>query len=165
MRQATYAISVQNVTSLIALMILLPLAGRTLESYGYTPLRKDVWLLRLSAVILVVGCLTLALAPTVWLSMLSLVVYSLSSGFAPLLRSTLSAVIEPHTIGTANTVLSAVECGVTLAAAPALGWILSKGLSMGGMWMGLELMVMAGLSSVTALCVFWFKLPDGMAQA
>lgn len=114
---------------------------------------------RISVVFLISGCLILALAPTAWLCILSLVIFSASNGLGSVIRAILSSIVEPHTIGALNSVLSATECGITIISAPSLGWVLNKGRDMGGIWRGLEFMVVTGLATVCAALISWFKLP------
>lgn len=116
---------------------------------------------RISLAFLISGCLLLALAPTAWLCILSLVIFSASNGLGSIIRAILSSIVEPHTIGALNSVLSATECGITIISAPSLGWVLNKGRDMGGIWRGLEYMVVTGLATVCAALISWFKLPVG----
>lgn len=143
------------------LTIILPLVGKVLSRWGYSPLRKDLMLGRISLLFLISGCLLLALAPTAWLCILSLVIFSASNGLGSIIRAILSSIVEPHTIGALNSVLSATECGITIISAPSLGWVLNKGRDMGGIWRGLEFMVVTGLATVCAGLFSWFKLPVG----
>lgn len=52
-----------------------------------------------------------------------------------------------------------------LVSSPFLGWLLSKGLEAGGMWMGLPYLACAGLATVTGVLIATFRLPRGFAQA
>lgn len=163
---ATYISTVSNVTSVVALLVLLPAASFVLvRRFGYDVLRRDLLLTRASVVLVVLGSFMLAFAPAPWLFVLSLVVTSLGAGFSPLCRALLNAVVEPHTVAALNTTISTLETLMALAGAPVLGWLLSRGLELDGPWLGLPYLVTAGCSVLVLLAVFAFRIPVGFAQA
>lgn len=111
------------------------------------------------------GCIILAVAPVAWLCILSLVIFSASAGFESLVRAILSSVVEPHTIGTLNTVLGTMESLMGVFSSPTFGWLLSRGIEIGGFWMGLSFMVASIFGLITIGFVFAFRLPSAFARA
>jgi MFS family permease len=126
---------------------------------GYTPLRRDLTLARASLVFAFVGTVIIAVAPFGALCIIALVIFSFGSGFPALFRALICAVVEPHTLGTLNTAIAMTESLMGLVSSPALGWLLSKGIDLGGGWMGLPFMVSAALVAVVTALLFIFRLP------
>ncbi|POR35467.1 COP9 signalosome complex subunit 2 [Tolypocladium paradoxum] len=137
---ATYVSTVSNITSVVALLVILPIASSILvKRLGYDALKRDLLLSRASVALVVLGSFMLAFAAAPWLFVSSLIITSLGAGFSTLCRALLNAVVEPHTVATLNTTISTMETLTGLLGAPALGWLLSRGLDLGGPWLGLPL--------------------------
>ncbi|OWT43035.1 MFS transporter [Pochonia chlamydosporia 170] len=163
---ATYVSTVSNITAAVVLLVLLPAGSWILvKKRGLDPLNRDLMLMRASLIFVIAGNFLTAFAPTVWLFIISLIVTSLGTGFTTLCRALLNAVVEPHTVATLNTTVSMMETIMGLVSSPVLGWLLSKGLELGGVWMGLPYLVCAILAALTGALILAFKLPVGFAQA
>jgi len=148
------------------LLVILPLASSYLtKRYGYDALRRDLYLSRVSVVLVVTGGFMLAFAAVPWLLVSSLIVTSMGIGFTMLCRALLNAVVEPHTVATLNTTISTMETLMGLVGAPALGWLMSRGMELGGPWLGLPYLVTAICSALVLVAVFAFRIPAGFAQA
>lgn len=126
---------------------------------------RDLTLARGSMLFMVAGSLLMFLASVPAFFILSLVIQSLGFAFNPLCRALLNAVVEPHTVATLNTTISLIEMLAALVGGPGFGWLLSKGIELGGSWLGLPFLVMAGLTACVSVAVFRFKLPNTVAQA
>ncbi|KAM3524283.1 hypothetical protein MY4038_007824 [Beauveria bassiana] len=161
---ATYILSIENFFALGVLMVVLPATAWALDRRGRSPLQRDLFLARVSAVFAFLGTTLIAFAPVGWLCMLALVIYSFASGFSPLFRSILSIIVEPHTIGALNTVIATIESIMGLISAPTLAWLFNRGMDLGGVWIGLPFMFTALLAALSTLGVFAFKLPFSFAQ-
>ncbi|PMB65362.1 hypothetical protein BM221_008718 [Beauveria bassiana] len=162
---ATYILSMENFFALGVLMVVLPATAWALDRRGRSPLQRDLFLARVSAVFAFLGTTLIAFAPVGWLCMLALVIYSFASGFSPLFRSILSIIVEPHTIGALNTVIATIESIMGLISAPTLAWLFNRGMDLGGVWIGLPFMFTALLAALSTLGVFAFKLPFSFAQS
>ncbi|KAF1733307.1 hypothetical protein CRV24_007206 [Beauveria bassiana] len=162
---ATYILSIENFFALGVLMVVLPATAWALDRRGRSPLQRDLFLARVSAVFAFLGTTLIAFAPVGWLCMLALVIYSFASGFSPLFRSILSIIVEPHTIGALNTVIATIESIMGLISAPTLAWLFNRGMDLGGVWIGLPFMFTALLATLSTLGVFAFKLPFSFAQS
>ncbi|KAH7126377.1 COP9 signalosome complex subunit 2 [Dactylonectria estremocensis] len=135
---ATYISTAGILATVVALLVILPLASLLIEKrYNYGPLHRDLFLSRVSISFLAVGVLLMTFAAAPWLFITSLVIASLGNGFAALCRALLNAVVEPHTLATLNTTISLSEMLIALISGPATGWLLSKGMDLGGAWQGL----------------------------
>ncbi|XP_044721311.1 major facilitator superfamily domain-containing protein [Hirsutella rhossiliensis] len=162
---AAYVSTVNNVTSVVVLLVVIPAASSILVKHcGYDAQLRDLVLSRASIILVVVGGYMQALAAVPWLFVLSLIITSLGGGFTPLCRALLSAIVEPHMVATLNTTLSTMETLVSLVGAPALGWLLSHGFELGGPWLGLPYLVTAGCSTLVLATVFAFGNPDESAK-
>ncbi|KHO01274.1 MFS transporter [Metarhizium album ARSEF 1941] len=163
---ATYISTVSNVTAAVVLLVVLPagswvLANKCKEG----PLKRDLILTRMSVVFIMAGSFLIAMAPTVWLFIAALVLTSLGTGFSTLCRALLNAVVEPHTVATLKTTVSMMETVMGLVSSPILGWLLSKGIELGGIWMGLPYLVCAVLAALTGVMMLAYRFPTGFAQA
>jgi MFS family permease len=112
-------------------------------------------LARASIVIFIVGSLFTALAPVPWLFVIAMVITNIGVGVSSLCRALLNAVVEPHTVATLNTTMSTMETLVGFLGAPVMGWLLSRGMELGGVWMGLPYLAttLLGVAVMTALAV------------
>ncbi|PFH62851.1 hypothetical protein XA68_11632 [Ophiocordyceps unilateralis] len=159
---ATYISTVSNITSVVVLLVILPsISAILVRRRTYNPLERDLLLSRVSSALVVVGGFMLAFAAVRWLFISSLVIISLGVGFGVLCRALLNTLVEPHTVATVNTTISMVETVVSLAGAPALGWLLSCGLEAGGPWLGLSFLVSAGFCTLAYLAISIYRVPAG----
>lgn len=160
---ATYVQTVDSVTALVALLVILPAGSWILvNKRGYGPLRRDLLLSRISVLFVIGGSLLTAFAPVPWLFVISLVITSLGVGFSTLCRALLNAIVEPHTVATLNTTVSMMEAVMGLVSSPVLGWLLSQGIELGGPWMGLPFIVCGGMALLSGILMAGFRLPDGV---
>ena len=164
--QATYVSTISNITALVALLLLLPASSWLLVNRcGFGPLSRDLFLTRISVVFVIVGSLLTAIAPVPWLYISALIITSLGVGCITLCRALLNAIVEPHTVATLNTTVSMLETMMGLIGSPVLGWLLSKGMDLGGLWMGLPYLVCGALAIGSGLLLAAFRLRRGFAQA
>lgn len=164
--QATYISTVSSITAAAVLLVFLPAGSWVLvHKRGLGPLERDLLLARISLMFVIGGNFLTAFAPTAWLFISALVVTSLGAGFSTLSRALLNAVVEPHTVATLNTTMAMMEGIMALVSSPFLGWLLSKGLEVGGVWMGLPYLACAGLATVAGILIAVFRLPRGFVQA
>lgn len=146
-------------------MILLPGASWALGRAGYTPLRRDLTLARVSIVFILIGMTIIALGPVSVICIIGLLIYSLGSGFPALFRGLVCAIVEPHTLGTLNTAIAMTENIMGLVSSPTLGWLLYQGFQLGGPWMGLSFLVASVLAAIVTIIMFVFRLPPGFERA
>ncbi|KAI9756993.1 MAG: hypothetical protein M1815_002328 [Lichina confinis] len=159
---ATYLTTVNKVTSVIVLLVVLPLVSRTLaKRYAMEVSPRDLYLSRGSILLVTAGSLLTAVAAAPWLLVVSLVVFSFGSGFPPQLRALLAGLVEQDSLATLNTTLATAETLMGLAGVPATGWLLSKGIELGGAWMGLLFVMTSACAALAAVAMFVWKLPTG----
>ncbi|KAK5990617.1 Efflux pump ustT-like protein [Cladobotryum mycophilum] len=157
---AAYVYTISDVTSITVFLLLLPLLSNLLANrFGFEPLRRDLLLARTSVIILSVGSLMAAAASVPWTFIGSLVIGSLGEGYSPLFRAVLNSVVEPHTIATLNTVISTANTLVGMVATPAFGWLLSKGIEIGGSGTGLPYFVACVWGVIALVAMSVFRIP------
>lgn len=101
----------------------------------------------------------LALASAPWMCIAALLVFSLSSGYAALLRAVLTLLVSDQSVGTLNTVIALVESVVSAIFAPLMGILLKKGLELGGAWSGLSFIFAGSCATVAFILVMAYRLP------
>ncbi|RFN53826.1 hypothetical protein FIE12Z_1860 [Fusarium flagelliforme] len=166
--KATYISTIGIIATVVCYLIILPITSNSLDKsrrYKSRPIARDLLLSRISITIMTVGLLLMGVAGTPWLFIISLIIVSIGNSFVALSRALLNALVEPHTIATLNTTVSLIEVMMGLTA-PAMSWLLAKGIDMGGSWMGLPFVVVGLLAMVTTGMLFAIKLPSsGVGQA
>lgn len=168
--QAAFLLTIRSTMNLCLCLVLLPLASAALLKSGPifgingSPLRKDLWLARVSGILLVIGSLLIAFAVTPWLLSIALVVFSLGGGYSATMRSLLNAFVEPHHLAMLNTLLGLLEFSGLMVAAPVLFGALQKGVALGGALTGLPFIISAGMCLVSTVVVAVFRIPRTMLQ-
>ncbi|KAK7433333.1 hypothetical protein QQZ08_000272 [Neonectria magnoliae] len=163
---ATYVLTVGIVATVTTLLVVLPIASTLVtKRYRYSPMRRDLFLSRVSVLFLAVGVLLMAFAGVPWMFVTSLVIASMGNAFNTLCRALVNAVVEPHTVATLNTTISLAEMIIAVISGPAVGWLMSQGMHLGGAWQGLPFLVMTFLAVVISVAMFAFRIPAGVAQA
>lgn len=164
--QATYVSTIGNLTTVILLLGILPLASLFLtRRLGYDVLIRDLTLARFSIAVTVVGSLITAIASVPWLLVTGLIITSLGNGFGVQCRAMLNGIVDPHTLATLNTTISTLETFVGFLSAPALGWLLSRGLELGGLWMGLPYLVTTATAGLAMIAMLIYRVPTESTQA
>jgi MFS family permease len=136
------------------LLVILPISSSILTKlFHFNSIKRDLYLARASIVVFIAGSLFTALAPVPALFVCAMVITNIGVGVSSLCRALLNAVVEPHTVATLNTTMSTIETLVGFVGAPVMGWLLSRGMELGGVWMGLPYFAttLLGVAVMTAL--------------
>lgn len=136
------------------MLVLLPLSSSILTKRPhFNSIKRDLFLARASIVVFIAGSLFTALAGVPWLFVIAMVITNIGVGVSSLCRALLNAIVEPHTVATLNTTMSTMETLVGFLGAPIMGWLLSRGMELGGVWMGLPYLAttLLGVAAMTAL--------------
>lgn len=131
---------------------MLPLVGNALLVRGWSAPAKDLWMARVSLVLLAAGAVTIALAGTRAVVTLGIVTLAAGSGYAYLMRSLMASLVAVEHTGLLYTVTSIFEAVGGLIAGPMLAQLFRIGLSWGGGWIGLPYFA-AGLTCMVSLLV------------
>ncbi|KAI1342802.1 major facilitator superfamily transporter [Xylariaceae sp. FL0016] len=135
--------------------------------------RRDLYLARASYLILALGILALALAPTLALFVAGLVVMALGSAFGSLTRSTMSLYVDPAHRSRLFSVVGMVEVLGSVYAQPMLAGLFSLGMRLEGGgddgddgddgrgrgWLGLPYFGLAALVAAAGCLLCFVRLP------
>lgn len=72
----------------------------------------------------------------------------------------LNAIVEPHTIGTLNTIITWVEMISMLVASPIISSLLKVGNAAGGAWVGLPFFAATIMATGGTAIVFMYRVPE-----
>ncbi|KAK1985383.1 ATP synthase F0 [Colletotrichum cereale] len=158
--KATLISTVSVIANIVMLLAILPAVGWCItKRTAVHPLIRDLWLVRLTGILLSLGCFMVAIAYTPWFFFVALIIFSLGTSYTNLCRAVLNAVVEPHTIGTLNTAISWVEQVSMLVSAPVISGFLRAGNAAGGAWIGLPYMAATMMSIGGTVLVCLYRLP------
>lgn len=113
---------------------------------------KDLWLSRVSIVVMMIGSFATGLGPTVELFLLGMVICDLGMGFPPALFSVMASMVRIEHHGLLYTCISVVRSLGQLTAGPLLSWAFQLGMKWGKEWYGLSF-VLAGLLQIVAVVI------------
>lgn len=119
---------------------------------------KDLALARYSAVMLFVGALVFAASPTIGLTIIGLVIFTLGGGFVALTRSLITTLVDKEHVARLYAAIAIVEILSSLAAAPSIAGLYAAGLKLKGPWLALPFYVLAFVCFVSGIGVWCFKL-------
>ncbi|KAH8881493.1 MFS general substrate transporter [Thozetella sp. PMI_491] len=159
---AGYLLGVRGIINALLLLVVLPTLSKLLESKDYrfqmsTP-AKDLYLARLSAFFAASGAVFLA-GSSIWIVTVGLVVNTLASGFAPLLRSLSTSFVEPQDTSKLYTLIAIMDTVGSLYAGPVLAWLFETGMRLQGLWVGLPYFWLAGVFAVVLVILLCVRLP------
>ncbi|KAL2876116.1 Sir2 histone deacetylase Hst2 [Colletotrichum sp. CLE4] len=158
--KATLLGTVSTVTNMVMLLAILPaLSWLITKRTGVHPLVRDLWLTRMSGILLAIGCFMVAIAFAPWFLITALIIFSMGTVYTNICRAILNAVVEPHTIGTLNTAITWVEQVSLLVSAPVISSLLKAGNSVGGIWLGLPYMAATVMAIGGTAIAFTYRLP------
>ncbi|GAB0138226.1 hypothetical protein EsDP_00006465 [Epichloe bromicola] len=159
--KATYISTISKVTSVVNLVVIVPLISRFVSKRkGWSnPLLRDLKLSYVSLGFLLAGSLVIVLTSASWLLITALVLVSLGYGFWSQQRVLLASTVEPAQLATLNTLIGTAETLSNLIGTPLLGWLLSKGIALGGFWMGLPFVFTTFCTIGAAFLLYSTKYP------
>lgn len=153
--QAGLINTMQSSVTLPVITVLLPSVALLLQKYLHlAPAKKDLWITRGSAVLMVLGSLFQGLAPTPALFVASVGFYELSRGYMPALLSVVAALVGREAQNRVYVCVAMMQAVGTLVAGPLLGQVFALGLGMGEGWYGLPFLVSGGLQGVAMVFTF-----------
>lgn len=158
----TLLITIRNGMNVLLLIVIFPYVSTLLmKGYGLSNQRKDLYLARVSQILVAVGWTLLAASPNWPTSVIGLTIASFGQGAMLLVRSFLTSLAPAHHIGTIYSVISMWDAFGTMVGAPLLAGLYKHGMNLGGGWIGLPFYFI-GLSSAFFACIlFVVRLPKG----
>ncbi|KAK5011319.1 hypothetical protein LTR28_003988 [Elasticomyces elasticus] len=160
--RATLVLAIRSGVDVLVLLLFLPGLSKFLVTrYGMHGKKKDLYLGRVSALLLSVGWSLVALSPTLPLAAISLVIATLGSGMILLVRSFMTALIPTHQVARLYTLISIVDTLGLMAGGPLLAAIFKAGLSAGGGLVGLPFLCIGILMLLVTGLLFVVRLRKG----
>ncbi|QDS76985.1 hypothetical protein FKW77_005832 [Venturia effusa] len=149
---ATALVSIRSGLILFSLLLFLPAMSKLLrQSLQFSSQKSDLVLAQGSTIIMSLGFLMIALAPTIPLLMVAMTLNSFGWGLALFLRSLMTSLVEEHHIARLNTLVGVVDTMGFLVGSPFLAWAFGKGLELGGWLTGLPFLICAGALAVVVV--------------
>ncbi|KFG83653.1 hypothetical protein MANI_015986 [Metarhizium anisopliae] len=153
--RASLLLSIKGVAALAVTTTILPLTSQLLlRKLSLSPVHKDVWMARASAMFLLLGAFCLGLAPTLETFLSSLVIFTVGIGYNLILRSLIASYAKDDKTGLMFTAISVSEGLGGLIAGPIMAMLFRVGLNLGRAWIGLPFLFAGLLFSTSTLIVF-----------
>ena len=138
LRQTGFLLSLRAFVNITLLLGILPgLSFYLTERLHFSSKSKDLSLARYSATFLVIGALVFATSPTIGLTIIGLVIYTLGGGFAALTRALITTLVDKEHIGRLYAAIAVLETITYLAAGPSIAGLYAAGLKLKGPWLAL----------------------------
>ncbi|KAH8652155.1 major facilitator superfamily domain-containing protein [Xylariales sp. PMI_506] len=150
--EAGYLLAVRGATSMVTLLVVLPAVTRALAS-RFSPLEKDLVLARASALLLALGGLLMADGDLA-VAITGYIVLTLGDGMSSLCRSLITSFADAEHRSTIFTLVSMMETLGAMGGGPTLAWLFSRGMNLGGAWVGLPYLGLSLLGLFAATMLF-----------
>ncbi|KAK6526737.1 hypothetical protein TWF281_009939 [Arthrobotrys megalospora] len=152
-----------NAAVCISVLFFLPFASAYLTgTLGISSQRKDLLIAQVSVALFAVGWYIVGLAPTLPITVVGLVVYTLGSGFSGSVRSLAASFVEPHHQARLSSFIAIMMTIGSFVGSPLLAGLYGWGVSTGNpVWYGLPFIGLGTVFTVMgfALCLK-LKLPE-----
>ncbi|KAH8689998.1 major facilitator superfamily domain-containing protein [Talaromyces proteolyticus] len=136
--EANYLVSLKALVNLILFLLLLPLISGSLIKYTSMSSRNaDLWIARGSSLFGVIGPTLLGIASSPLSMILSLILFTLSSGYPHVIQSYGTFLVKPADVAPFYSSLAMVRIVGTLVASPLLAMAFNIGLERRGDWFGI----------------------------
>jgi len=163
--KVAYIYSGRSGTSMVVLLILLPILGHYLAKKGFRAKEKDLWMARYSILMEFIGLLIEGFAPQASMMITGMVIGTLGIGSSLVIRSIGTSLVERHHIGSLYGAISIAESAGTMIAGPLLAGLFSGGMSLGRTWIGLPYFFCALLNAFIAIGLWLFRFREGEEES
>ncbi|GKT65420.1 ATP synthase F0 [Colletotrichum tofieldiae] len=127
---------------------------------GMHPLLRDLWLTRMTGILLTIGSFMVAIAFAPWFMICALIIFSMGSCYTNICRAMLNAIVEPGRIGTLNTIITWVEMMSMLVSSTIISSLLKAGNAAGGARVGLPFFAATIIAIGGTAVVFLYRVPE-----
>ncbi|ATY64237.1 MFS transporter [Cordyceps militaris] len=132
--KASLLIGIKYAVSIGLTAIVLPTLSQVLLKTGMAPHIKDWWIVRVSAMIGVLGALAMGMAPTVELFISALIFTEFGGGLQVALRGLVTELVDQSHIALVMTVLGMFMTISEMVAGPLMAQMFKVGMDWGGFW-------------------------------
>ncbi|KAI6354288.1 hypothetical protein MCOR25_008682 [Pyricularia grisea] len=160
---ASMLLAARTGSNLVFFVLVFPYISHVLTKTMHmsTP-AKDLLMARWTGAIGAAGSFLVALSSTPALFAVSLAVFSVGTGFSPVLRSLVNTLVEQHHLAMVNSLISFLELLGAFIAGPLLSKALSVGIKLGGAWVGLPFFAAGCSLALSAAMVSVYRLPKSV---
>lgn len=165
--QTGYLSALYGFGVLLSIIVILPAFSKLLASpTAPKPLRfpddhqRDLYMARVSSVALLIGSLAMSASPTVGSFIFGLAILSLGTGWGSYVRSVCTVFVDAAHRTRLYSIMSLVETAGQTYAEPMLAGLFSLGMRMGGLWIGLPYLGVAGFCVLALTLLLIVRLPD-----
>lgn len=139
----------------------LPKVGDTLMSprFRMTAFGKDLFLTRISTVMLVLGAFWQGLSQNIVMFFLGLFIETFGAATGPLARATVTHYVQPEYTARLYALIGMIEVVGSFIAGPVLAWCFDLGLKRKGLWIGLPWFYVSFLCAVALIGLYYVKPP------
>ena len=159
--QSTLLLTVRHIFTAVTLLVMLPLASRVLtNNFRLSSTKKDLYLAWGSEVFLAVGLTLLGLSHNIPSAAASLTIASFGSAAMFMVRSLLTSMVPTKQTARIHSVVSVAETLGGMLGSPVMAIVFSRGLRLGGGWLGLPFYVTGLVSGVSVVILFAMPATD-----
>ncbi|KAF7951967.1 uncharacterized protein EAE97_001464 [Botrytis byssoidea] len=152
---ASLILSLRALINILLLLFLIPfLSSLLITKFHFSSTHKDLLLARISSLFLILGALIIAISPSLHLTIIGLIIYTLGTGFVSLVRSLITRLVDQKHVARIFAMIAVVETSSALLTGPAVAGLYELGLVWRGEWTGwlglpfVGLAVVCGVGSV-----------------
>ncbi|KAL7937119.1 major facilitator superfamily domain-containing protein [Trichoderma chlorosporum] len=158
--ETTFLLSPFGLLNLTVLAILPKISDILMSSrFGYTSFGKDLFLTRVSTIILFLGAMIEGFSQNIFFFVIGLFVETFGAAASPLARATVTHYVEPEFVSRLYALVSTSEIIGSFIAGPVLAWCFDQGLQRRGVWIGLPWFYIALLSMITWVGLLFVRPP------
>ncbi|TGJ78963.1 hypothetical protein E0Z10_g9802 [Xylaria hypoxylon] len=161
--QAGLLLSLRAGVNIVLFTVILPLIINFLLAKTHAATR-DLRIGQASIVLMTIGAFIIASSASATFLIIGLVVYTLGTGFPPIIRSLVTFLVDSHhesqtsDIARLYALISVLEGIGSLLAGPGMAWAFRWGISLGEFWLGLPYGFAAILFALALVTVFSIKV-------
>lgn len=160
--KAGFLLSLRAFINILLLLIIIPIFSHVLvKRLHLSSKAKDLILARVSVIILIIGALLIAASPTIGLTIIGLIVWTLGTGYVALTRSVITTLVDQQHVARLYAAIAIVETAGALAAGPTLAALYTWGLKWKGPWIGLPFYCLAIITFISGIGVWTFSCLEG----
>ncbi|KAE8354939.1 putative MFS transporter [Aspergillus coremiiformis] len=156
--RANFLISFQPAITIPVFLFLIPYLSKW-HLHHLSPATRDLYLARMSILVLTLGTLGISLAPSMIILIPSVFLQAAGSGLLFISRSLITGLVSQDETARLYTVIQVLQSIGSMTGNLSLTNLLPLGLAMGGGWIGLAWMVNTLLFSILGISLGMFRLP------
>lgn len=159
--QASYVLPLRAGTNLVSLFILLPAGTHFLDRHrGLEVISRDSIITQVNALLMLLGCLLIFLAPNLILLSIGIVIFGLGASFSVTARTLVTSFVDTASLNTTYALMSVMSSIGSLVSGPLLAAVYHQGMVMGALWLGLPFLLAAGLYGLALIAISAVRVPS-----